>query len=217
MPFHPIQALLRFAFHAFYNSFAFTYDWVSEIVSRGEWRAWTRAAIPFLRGRRILEIAFGTGNLHLDLFDAGYNPTGIDLSPYMHEITAQKFRARSLAPRLARADVCALPFPDNYFSSLVMTFPPGLFNPAAMREMYRVLEPDGALVWVDAAELDSRTVWGRVINQAFAITGTGVPLETRLAALAEAQTNGAAWTWRVARVALESSRVHVFIAIKQRA
>jgi ubiquinone/menaquinone biosynthesis C-methylase UbiE len=211
-----MRSLIRFAFHAFYNPFAFTYDAVSAVVSRGEWRAWTRAAIPFLRGARILEIAFGTGNLHLDLCDAGYAPVGIDLSPHMLAITARKFRARKLIPRLARADVCALPFPDNYFSSLVMTFPSGfIFIPAAMQELYRVLEPEGVLVWVDAAYLEPRDVWSRLINCAFALTGTGAPLDARTAALRAAAAAGIAWTWRVETVASRASRVHVFIATKK--
>src|SRR5262245_4931169 len=104
------RAFLGFSFDQFYNRFAFTYDAVSAIVSRGEWRAWTRAALPFIRGSRILELGFGTGNLHLDLHAAGYTPIGIDLSPTMHAITQAKFRPRGLAPRLARADVHAMPF-----------------------------------------------------------------------------------------------------------
>lgn len=188
---------------------------VSRIVSRGEWRAWTRAAIPFLRGTRILEIAFGTGDLHQDLHDAGYVPIGIDLSPYMLEITRRKFQKRGIVPRLARADVCALPFPDNFFSSLVMTFPPGfIFNPAAMLEMYRVLEPEGVLVWVDAAYVEPRDLWSRFINQAFALTGTGTPAKLRTAALDAAHAAGATWAWRAETVASPTSRVQVFIPVK---
>lgn len=215
MPFKPARALLQFAFHAFYNRFAFTYDVVSHVVSRGEWRTWTRAAIPFLRGTRILEIAFGTGNLHLDLYQAGYAPVGIDLSPYMLDITRRKFQKRGIAPQLARADVCALPFPDRSFSSLVMTFPPGfIFNPAAMLEMHRVLEPQGVLVWVDAAYLEPRDVWSRFINLAFKFTGTGAPTQARTMALDAARNAGAAWSWRAETVRLRAGSVQVFIAVK---
>lgn len=207
---------IRFAFHQFYNRFAFTYDVVSVIVSGGEWRNWTRAAIPFVRGTRVLEIAFGTGNLHLDLYAAGYAPYGIDLSPYMHGIAQKKLRAQNITPRLARADVCALPFPSDFFSTLVMTFPPGfIFNPAAMREMYRVLQMQGVLVWVDAAELDSENLWGRLINRAFQVTGTGVPADARAHVLDPPQPDGPRWVWRVETIRTRASRVHVFIAIKE--
>jgi ubiquinone/menaquinone biosynthesis C-methylase UbiE len=207
---------IRFAFHQFYNRFAFTYDAVSAVVSRGEWRAWTRAAIPFVQGKRVLEIAFGTGDLQLDLYTAGYAPFGIDLSAHMHTITQKKFRAQNRTPRLARADVCALPFPSAFFSTLVMTFPPGfIFNPAAMREMHRVLAPQGILVWVDAAELDSETRWGRVMNRAFQVTGTGVLPDARTNALTAAQQVGARWEWRVETIRAKASSVHVFIASKK--
>ncbi len=209
------RAWVRFAFDQFYNRFAFTYDAVSAAVSRGEWRAWTRAALPFVRGARVLEIAFGTGNLHLDLYAAGYTPVGIDLSPYMLALTQKKLRVQRRAPRLARADVCALPFPSDFFSTLVMTFPPGfIFNPAARREMYRVLEPRGRLVWVDAAELDAENVWGRFINRAFQITGTGAPPDARTQ-LFQATFDAARWTWRVETARARASRVQVVIAEKK--
>src|SRR5581483_1666653 len=138
------RRLMRFAFDQFYNRFAFTYDVVSAVVSRGEWRSWTRAGIPYLRGSRILEVAFGTGNLQLDLHAAGYRPFGIDLSPNMHAITRSKFRAAGSLPRLVRGDVRALPFAAGAFSSLIVTFPPGFMSdPAAAAELGRVLERSG--------------------------------------------------------------------------
>jgi ubiquinone/menaquinone biosynthesis C-methylase UbiE len=207
---------IRFAFDQFYNRFAFTYDAVSAVVSRGEWRAWTRAALPFVRGTRVLEIAFGTGNLHLDLHAAGYVPVGIDLSPYMHAITSKKFRARNILPRLARANVSALPFPSDFFSTLVMTFPPGfVFNPAAVSEMHRVLEHQGVLVWVDAAEMDAGDMWDRLINGAFQITGTGLPADAREQVLQAELQEGARWTWRVETVRARASSVRVIIASKE--
>jgi len=118
-------SFLHFAYRQFYNRFAFTYDVVSAIVSRGEWREWTRAAIPFVRGKYVLEIAFGTGNLLLDLAAVGYTPVGVDLSPFMIDITRRKFRRRGMLASLVRAQVQCLPFPSGQFDSAIMTFPPG--------------------------------------------------------------------------------------------
>ncbi|GIL15090.1 MAG: hypothetical protein BroJett039_02630 [Chloroflexota bacterium] len=210
------RAWLEFAFEQFYTRFAFTYDAVSAIVSRGEWRAWTRAALPFARGARVLEIAFGTGNLQLDLHTAGYAPFGIDLSLYMHSITQKKFRARNLVPRLARADVCALPFPSNFFSTLVMTFPPGfVFKSQALCEMWRVLEPQGRLVWVDAAFLEPADWYARLLNRAFQITGGGADQTRRADILEAARENGAPWNWRIETARAGASYVHIFIASKE--
>lgn len=211
-----LQGWVRFAFHQFYNRFAFTYDTVSAVVSRGEWRAWTRAALPFVRGTRVLEIAFGTGNLQLDLYAAGCAPVGIDLSPYMHAITSKKLWTRNISPRLACADACALPFPSDYFSTVVMTFPPGfVLHPAAMREMHRVLEYKGVLVWVDEAEMDASDLWGRLINRAFQITGTGLSADARAQILQAGAEQGPRWTWRVETVSARASRVRVMIAGKE--
>lgn len=209
------RAELEFAFEQFYTRFAFTYDAVSAIVSRGAWRAWIRAALPFVRGPRVLELAFGTGNLQVDLYAAGLNPYGIDLSPQMLGLARQKLRARGLPARLARADVCALPFPSNFFSTLVMTFPPGfVFNPQALYEMWRVLEPQGRLVWVDAAFLESKDWYTRLLNRAFQITGGGADQTRRAHILDAARADGAPWHWRIETARLRASSVHIFIASK---
>jgi ubiquinone/menaquinone biosynthesis C-methylase UbiE len=222
------KRLFRQIYKHFYNRFAFTYDPVSAIVSRGEWRAWTRAAIPFVRKEgQVLEIAFGTGNLLLDLFEAGLKPVGVDLSPYMIGITRRKLRARSLSPSILRAAVQQLPFPTAHFDSIVMTFPPGFItDPRAMKEMQRVLADDGSLIWVDAPYLKPRDAWSRFLNWAYSVTG-GAP-EPRanepLSSTYEVDHAGPApfgdwlpqddWCWNVQRIERQSSLVHVIIGTK---
>ena len=73
-------ALRRAACEALYGPFAWAYDRVSGMFFLGQWRRWQRAALLFLRGRRILELGIGTGDLQLDLLRAGYDAFGIDLS-----------------------------------------------------------------------------------------------------------------------------------------
>lgn len=211
---------VRWGFYVFYNRFAFTYDTVSWVVSRGEWRAWTRAVLPYVRGTRVLEIAFGTGNLHLDLYDRGHAPVGIDLSPYMHAITQRKFRAQKRPPpRLVRANVRALPFPTDYFTSLVMTFPPGfLRDDVAADELHRVLEPGGVLVWVDSAYQYPRDVWSRFLDWAFRVTGNPSAEPDVLAPLMQTVAGDAAaprWHWQVKTVESPTSRVQVMIGTKE--
>jgi ubiquinone/menaquinone biosynthesis C-methylase UbiE len=163
---------LRFAFYHFYNSFAWTYDAVSAIVSLGHWRGWTRASIPHLRGR-ILEIAFGTGNLQLDMHAAGTEPFGLDLSPNMVRITLAKLRRSGHRPKLTRGSVLDLPFATGSFDSVVLTFPPNfLGSPQAVGEMRRVLAGDGRLILVDAGWVRQPALISALINQAFRFTGT---------------------------------------------
>lgn len=222
--FNLLPAFLRFLFYQLYNKFSFTYDAFSDLISRGEWWTWTRAAIPFIRGMRVLELALGSGSLHLDIYEAGYVPFGADLSPYMLDITRRKFAARfpnnSIVPRLVRADAKQLPFPSKYFSSVIMTFPPGFtFDGAAMRELWRVLEPSGVLVWVDDPYLASRDLWSRVLNRALNLTGVGAnDGKERVMQTLRAVDNEALmklWDWRVERVEGARSRVHVFLATRR--
>lgn len=178
---------LRFAFHLFYNPFAFTYDFVSAVVSLGRWRAWTRAAIPRVQGTRVLEVPCGTGNLLLDLRAAGYAPIGVDLSPSMLNITRKKFGVGvKHSPRLARARAQALPFPSGAFDSVVMTFPPGFISePAALVEIRRVLDARGRLIWVDAARFVKPGLWSRLVNRWIGFVGGETEYERLMAQVLE--------------------------------
>ena len=181
-----IQPLLRFAFHLFYNPFAFTYDFVSAVVSRGHWRAWTRAAIPRVVGTRVLEVPCGTGNLLLDLMAAGYTPVGVDLSPAMIRITRAKILAKVHRPAelrgaqpsqgfpLVRARVQRLPFSPRSFDTIIMTFPPEfIYDAEALAEFRRVLDDHGRLIWVDAGRLLPNALWSRLLNRALDAVGGG--------------------------------------------
>lgn len=169
--------LLRFAFHLFYNPFAFTYDFVSAFVSRGRWRQWTRAAIPRITGMRILEVPCGTGNLQIDMRVAGYTPIGVDLSTSMLSITYGKLERLGKRALLVRARAQALPFPNGWFDSVVMTFPPGfVYDPSAFGELDRVLDDRGRLIWVDGAQFKSG-VWGRMVNRWIGYVGGEIEFE----------------------------------------
>jgi ubiquinone/menaquinone biosynthesis C-methylase UbiE len=165
-------AFVRFAFHHFYNTFAFTYDFVSAVVSRGHWRAWTRAAIPRIVGKRVLEIPCGTGNLMIDICAAGYASIGVDLSPSMLRITRGKMRQTNVNALILRARAQALPFPNRSFDSIVMTFPPGfVYDPTVLSEFRRLLADDGRLIWVDAGRLLPHDFFSRLLNRAFDAVG----------------------------------------------
>ncbi len=175
---------LRYAFHLFYNPFAFTYDAVSALVSLGRWRDWTRTAIPRIQGTRVLEVPCGTGNLLLDLLAAGYAPVAVDLSPSMLKITRGKLRHAHAPTPLVRASVQALPFPGGAFDSVVMTFPPGFVREAGTwEELYRVLDEGGRVIWVDAARLIPQG-WGSRLVQGFVNLIEGTPQEAQFIGVA---------------------------------
>lgn len=145
-------SLVRFGFRLLYNELAFTYDWVSYVVSLGAWRCWQRAALKHLTaksGAMVLELAHGTGNLQLDLNAAGYHVVGHDLSASMGRITRRKLTRAGLPARLTRGQAQQLPYPSDTFAAVISTFPTNfIFEPATLREVNRILQPDGQFLIV---------------------------------------------------------------------
>lgn len=170
--FRLVRTLMRFFFRLLYNELAWTYDWVSAFVSMGQWRAWQRTALNFLRGRRVLEIAHGTGNLLLDLSALGFQPVGLDRSPAMGRRAQRRLAAHGLALPLLRARVQALPFGDASFPSLLSTFPAEfILEPDVIAEIYRVLQLGGVFVCVPAAQITGLALPDRFADWLFRVTG----------------------------------------------
>jgi ubiquinone/menaquinone biosynthesis C-methylase UbiE len=171
--------LVRFGFRLLYNEMAWTYDSVSWVVSLGEWRSWQRAALKHLNlsyGSRVLELAHGTANLHLDLFAAGYLPVGLDFSPYMGTIARRKLVGYNLPYKLVRARAQSLPFASRTFPAVISTFPTEfIVDPATISEVYRVLNPGGRLVFVPNGTLTKGGLAKKAIEIAYTATGQRDP------------------------------------------
>ena len=169
-----MRPLLRLFFRLLYHELAFTYDWVSAFVSMGQWRSWGRAALPYLRGQRILEIAHGPGHLLLDLAALGFAPVGMDASAAMSALAQRKLRAHALTGSviLARGQAQAIPFAPATFDSLLATFPTEfIVDPAAIAEFHRVLRPGGVLVCVPSARITGLSPADRFAEWLFRVTG----------------------------------------------
>ena len=190
----PWSRLVRFGFRQLYTRFAWAYDAIAAGVSFGEWLEWGRCAIPFLRGRRILELAHGPGHLHVALRERGFAVVSIDLSAQMSDMARRRVEAllrrqpeqAARGLRLARADARRLPFQNASFESVVSTFPTDfIVTPEALSEARRVLEPGGVLVVVPTAEMRQRGASERVVAGLYHLTGqrrrTPLPLTQRLA------------------------------------
>lgn len=173
----PYVRLVRWAFARFYREFAWTYDTVAALVSSGQWRAWTLAALPLLRGR-VLELGCGTGNLQRALADrSGAAPAiGLDLSPQMLARARRKLARAGRTARLLRADARALPFSPAAFDTLVATFPSEyIVDPATLAEVRRALRPSGQLVVIPLAQLGEDSLYVRLIDLAYRLTLQGSP------------------------------------------
>lgn len=168
-------ALVRFGFRLLYNEMAFTYDVVSTVVSLGEWRCWQRAALIYLEAKHndtILELAHGTGNLQLDLLEAGYQTIGYDVSPYMGRIAQAKLQRRRISVRLVRGKAQQLPFPTKTFKAVISTFPTDfIFAGETLREINRILCDDGQLIIVPNGVLTGSGVIEVAMEWLYRITG----------------------------------------------
>ncbi|MCY3991570.1 MAG: methyltransferase domain-containing protein [Caldilineaceae bacterium] len=133
-----------------YNELAWAYDTVSWAVSLGRWDDWRRAALPHVRGNRILEVGFGTGAL-LPLLSSGQRRVvGIEPSAAMQRLTAAKFTSRELQLPLVQGAAQKLPFTRAAFDTIVCAFPASyILDPRTHREFARCLRPGGRTIIVE--------------------------------------------------------------------
>ncbi len=146
--------LTELGFHLLYYPLAWTYEPVAWLVSFGQWSAWRRLALKFTRPGPTLELAYGTGVFLLEMLQAGYQPVGIDLSPYMARQAARRLRRHRYTPPLSRAMAQALPFPAETFTNVIATFPTDyMLAERTLAEVHRVLSPGGRLIVVAEGQL----------------------------------------------------------------
>jgi SAM-dependent methyltransferase len=133
-----------------YDEFAPFYD---AFTSGSDYETWTEHVLHLatahgLRGKRVLDVACGTGKSLLPFLTRGFDVTGCDLS------AAMLSEARRKAPgvRLVQADVRALPELGAY--DLITCFDDSLNHlpdeddlASALRSMARNLSPTGLLLF----------------------------------------------------------------------
>lgn len=130
-----------------FDAVAPRYDLMNGIASGGMhiyWRHQTVAAVEARPGQKVLDVAAGTGTSSEPFADAGVQVIAADLSEGMLAVG----RKRRPDIEFVQADVTNLPFADNEFDVVTMSY--GLRNvadyPQALRELYRVTKPGGRIV-----------------------------------------------------------------------
>lgn len=148
-----------------FEKVAFSYDLQNSILSMGRdiaWRKRLAAILDIPSDGLVLDAATGTAEVALEIKKQHPESRiiGIDFSPSMLEIGVKKIGSsgRINSMLLAAADICTLPFEDNRFDAITISF--GIRNvenrPKGIDEFYRVLKPGGKLYVMEFAYPDSR-------------------------------------------------------------
>lgn len=148
-----------------FTSVAGKYDVMNDLMSFGLHRLWKRYAIETLGlrpGHRVLDLAAGTGDLTALMYPK-VGKTGhidlVDINEAMLKRGQERLLDRGLFEGLAFTVASAeeLPFPDNHFDRIVISF--GLRNVTdkdkALKDMYRVLAPGGKAMVLEFSQTDN--------------------------------------------------------------
>lgn len=147
------------------------YDLMNRLMTFGQDVGWRKKAVKAALGAgsdAALDVATGTGDLAIALADGGFRQvTGLDFSTEMIAAAESK-RYDRLDLTFVVGDAMALPFPDDTFDAVTVSF--GLRNmrdyAAAIAEMTRVVRPGGR--WICLELTPYRTpVLGSMFNWYF--------------------------------------------------
>ena len=133
-----------------FSGIARRYDFINHFASMGRDFYWRKAAAnltPTKTGDKLVDFCCGTGDLAFAFAKKDNPPTeivGCDFSQEMLDIAKKKSPDQTKFSWL-RCDCTAIPLPDGTFDIASCAF--GLRNipdwQAALKEMYRLLRPDG--------------------------------------------------------------------------
>ena len=137
-----------------FDSVAARYDMMNDLMSMGlhrAWKAFTVQVADLRPGQQVLDIAGGTGDM-ARAFARRVGPTGrvvhTDINETMLRTGRDRLADQGLMLPTVVCDAEKLPFPDASFDRVCVAF--GLRNMThkdlALREMCRVLRPDGKLL-----------------------------------------------------------------------
>lgn len=136
-----------------FNNIAGKYDFLNHFLSLGIDKGWRKKAIAEIakvQPKNILDVATGTGDLAIAA--SKLNPDkiiGIDIAAQMLDVGRQKLKEKGLDELITMqvGDSEALPFADNSFDAITCAYGVRNFEhlEAGLKEMSRVLRPDGKL------------------------------------------------------------------------
>ena len=144
-----------------FHSVAKNYDIMNDVMSGGLHRVWKHFTVHTARvpkGGKVLDIAGGTGDLSRG-WAKRVGKTGevwlTDINSSMLTVGRDRLMNEGMVLPVAVCDAEKLPFPDNYFDLVSVSF--GLRNmthkDVALSEMYRVLKLGGTLLVLEFSKV----------------------------------------------------------------
>lgn len=135
-----------------FSSIAYRYDLLNHLLSFNIDKLWRKKAAHQVRGKRILDLAAGTGDMAIEIArrDRNFHIIGLDISGEMLNVAQKKARDAQLENQIkfVQASMEHLPFRSSSFDSAVIAF--GLRNAqdrvCTLFEMLRVLRKKGTAI-----------------------------------------------------------------------
>ena len=171
-----ISRFTQFFLHHLYRELAWFYDSVAYLVSFGRWQTWISSVLPFIKGPNVLETGFGPGHLLNLLNNQRYFVFGLDESHQMAQLAKKRWSKQqennSKLPNITIGKTQNLPYPDNFFDTVVATFPTAyIYQPDTIEEFFRVLKPGASLIALLSAEIQRPDVLSKITGSLYTITG----------------------------------------------
>lgn len=144
-----------------FASVAHRYDRANSVLSLGVHHLWRKQVVKSSQvqdGMSVLDCATGTGDLAIEFKKALPNGkvTGLDFCKEMLDFAPAKAQKLNLDIEFIQGDVMSLPFPDNSFDVVSISF--GIRNVSdtlkGLTEMARVLKPGGRLMVLEFGKME---------------------------------------------------------------
>jgi demethylmenaquinone methyltransferase/2-methoxy-6-polyprenyl-1,4-benzoquinol methylase len=169
-----------------FNRISPRYDFLNRLLSGGHDMRWRKQAADLLgdlRHKRALDLCCGSGDF-LSIFRRRYgeeiNLYGVDFASQMLGLAANRLDRDGQAPLLlCQADALALPFTSGSLDAVTIGF--GIRNiqdkPSALREITRVLAPNGRLAIIEPAvprQALARSLFGFYFKRVMPLVGGAI-------------------------------------------
>lgn len=142
-----------------FDTISGNYDDLNRVISLGIDVKWRKKVVDIVAKKNpenILDIATGTGDLAILMTKTSAKKiVGLDLSVGMLEVGKKKIATQNLSDKIEMVvgDSENIPFPDNYFDAITVSF--GIRNfetlEKGLAEIYRVLKPGGVFVILETS------------------------------------------------------------------